>query len=386
VNNIIIGGDSFFTSDNTGFVAKLNPTATSILWQKSLTVDSKYSNIFTVAVDFNDSIIAVGSAEVEHMVNGATVTDKEMLVAKITSVGGLGWQKSVRLDSDTPFGQAWDLSLDSVGNIYVAGTYLVDNAEATQTPAYSGKKSNAAVIFKMSTLGVIAWDRRVGPGPCDWVGVSTAVDEAGDLYLLANTYQLNPAGGANLSLGLWNSTLALARYNKITGAVIWQRYFDNPHAQDMAGTSNTGNWGNASTDLLAVQGNKILIGGAVRMGASDADFIIDASPDYFNQGFVAQFDTDATPWSAEGWNLKPSRIPGRLTNSLVAVNGPTQLQNDIAITDEGTAGITTQAVGMSVRRSASQVNTWTFGKDGTLTNPEDSNIKLQQTQLGYATM
>ena len=392
-NNIIIGGDFFFPSsgDSTGFVAKLNPTATDITWQKSLTVDSGYSAIASVAVDFNNDIIAVGGAEVEHTVNGATVTDAEILVAKITASGGSGWQKSVRLDSETPQGGAFNVSLDSVGNSYVTGTYLVDNAEADSFSGggFMSKKSNAVFLFKMTTLGAIVWDRRVGPGQCDWVGVSTAVGDDGDLYLLASTYQRKSAGQADSSLGYWNATLALARYNKTTGAVVWQSYFDNPNSQEIPGELNDAPWSDDPVNNISVYGDKILIGGAVRLGASGPD-LVDSTPntdeDYFTQGFLAQFDTAATAWSAEGWSLSTSRIPGRLTNTLVAVNGPTALQTDIAMTEEGSAGIVTQAVGISVRRTSSKVNTWTFGKDGTFTAPADADIRLQQRQLGYATM
>ena len=384
-NNIIIGGDFDLSGNTTAFVAKLTPTANTITWQKSLTgYGDRESTIFSVAVDFNNAIIAVGSADRDHTVNGVTESVETMSVVKITSAGGSSWKKSVKLEGDTPFGEAWNLSLDSVGNIYVAGTYYVDNAEATS--GYSGLKSNAVVLFKMTTLGVISWDRRVGPGECDWVGVSTAVGDDGDLYLLASTYQLNPAFGADDTLGYWNSTLALARYNKTTGAVIWQSYFDNPQAQEMSGSSNDGPWGDTSTDLMAVRGNKILIGGVVKLGASEADMYGPAGNDYFSQGFIAQFDTEATPWSAEGWTLSTSRIPGKLMNTLVTVEGYWQLLTDIAMTEEGSAGTATQAVGVSVRRNTSKVNTWTFGKDGTFTAPVDADIRLQQQQLGSATM
>jgi len=388
-NNIIIGGDFDLSGNTTAFVAKLTPTANTITWQKSLTNFSdsygdRQSTIFSVAVDFNNDIIAVGSAD--RSITGVPGLTETMSVVKITSAGGSSWGKSVLLEGDTPFGEAWNLSLDSVGNIYVAGTYYVDNAEATGNPGYSGLKSNAVVLFKMTTLGVISWDRRVGPGQCDWVGVSTAVGDDGDLYLLASTYQLNPAGGADETLGIWNSTLALARYNKTTGAVIWQSYFDNPQAQEMAGSSNDGPWGDTSTDLMAVRGDKILIGGVVKLGASEADMFGSADNDYFSQGFVAQFDTAATQWSAEGWTLSTSRIPGKLMNTLVTASGYWQFRTDIAMTAEGSLMLSTVAVGISVRRNTSKVNTWTFGKDGTFTAPVDADIRLQQQQLGSATM
>jgi len=182
-NNIIIGGEFNFSGNNTGFVAKLNPTATTITWQKDLSVDSSYSYIYSVAVDFNNDIIAAGYVEVEITVNGATTTNGQILVAKLTSAGGLGWQKTVALDSETPFGLAFNVSVDSVGNSYVTGAYYVDNAESDSFSGFGGyaKKSNAVFLFKMTTLGAISWDRRVGPGSCDWVGVSTAVGSDGDL-------------------------------------------------------------------------------------------------------------------------------------------------------------------------------------------------------------
>ena len=383
-NNIIIGGHFYF-NEYVAFVAKLNSTADNIIWQKSLMVDSGASYINSVAVDFNNNIIAVGTANVEHTVNGVTTSDQEMLVAKITSVGGLGWQKVVRLDSETPHGYATNVSLDSVGNIYVTGAYYVDAVNSDNFP--NERKSNAVVLFKISTLGAIVWDRRVGPGPCSWVGASTAVGDDGDLYLLAYTVQRNPAYQADSNLAEWTSALALARYNKTTGAVVWQSYFDNPQTQDIPGTTDVP-WSDWLSDNIAVQGNKILIGGSVRLGASgiELDGPFGADNDYFTQGFVAQFDTAATKFTAEGWTLSTSRIPGRLMNTLVAVTGPTQLQTDIAMTAEGTAGIATQAVGVSVRRTASRVNTWTFGKDGTFTAPADADIRLQQQQLGWATL
>lgn len=397
-NNIIIGGYFFLDGDDTPFVAKLNPTATSITWQRSFdVVESGYSHIYSVAVDFNDDIIVAGDALVEITVNGSPTVNPQILVAKITEAGGIDWQKTVSLVSDTPYSAASGLSLDSVGNIYVTGTYYVDNAESSSWSGGQGgpgaKKSNAVFLFKMTTLGSIVWDRRVGPGECDWVGVGTAVGDDGDLYLYASTYQRNSAGNADQSFGYWNSALALARYNKTTGAVVWQSYFDNPNSQEIPGLLNdapyVGFTGVPSTDLMTVQDGKILIGGSVRLGASGAD-LLDGTPgtdeDYFTQGFIAQFDTAATAWSAEGWSLSTSRIPGRLTNNLTAVNGPVTLANDIAMSPEGNANLATQAVSMSVRRNTSKINTWRFGKDGTFTAPADANIRLQQQQLGSATM
>ena len=384
-SNIIIGGDSEVVSNEAqvAFVAKLNPTATAVTWQRTLNVQYTFSYINTLAVDFNDDIIVGGRCPVEHTVSGSPTTTTVMFVAKITSAGALAWQKAVRLD-DINQGDISGISLDSVGNIYATGSYYVDTG--VNAP-FQGGKSNAIVIFKMTTQGVVVWDRRVGPGECSWVGVSTAVGDDGDLYLYASTYQYTNRGEANSDLGYWNATLALARYNKSTGAVVWQSYFDNPNAQEVPGQGNDVPWGVTATDLMAVKGDKILIGGAVRLGQSGVDQDTPwAVFDYFNQGFLAQFDTAATDWSAEGWTLSTSRIPGKLTNTLTAVTGPAVLATDVVITPEGSEGITAQAAGISVRRTASKVNIWQFGKDGTFTTPADADIRLNQRQLGSANL
>jgi hypothetical protein len=389
-DNIIVGGRVYlgdFDLD-TAFVVKLSSDATTITWQKELTVDGGNSEIFGLAIDFNNDIIATGSASVDHQLNGNTVTDEEMLVAKIAAAGTLSWQKTVALEADMRSGSAFGVSVDSIGNIYVTGTYLVDNAEADTGPS-DNKKSNAVVIFKMTTLGVMVWDRRIGPGPCAWVGVNTAVGDDGDLYIYASTYEYNPLAQVDFgSSGVYTSRLALARYNKTTGAVIWQSYFDNPLAQEIPGYANAP-WGAQGADLLSVRDGKILIGGSVRFGISDQDAGMpwSGSATHFNQGFLAQFDTDATYFSADGWELKTSRIPGKLTNTLVATSSALDWQDThTTINTAAGAGFEEVDAPVSVRRTASKTNTWTFGKDGTFTAPADANIKLQQTQLGFINM
>ena len=386
-SNIVIGGHFYFPgndNNDVAFVAKLNSSANTIIWQHSLVNENRYSHINSLEIDFNDNIVVAGYTERDHLVNGETVTDEVMLVAKVTSAGSLSWQKTIALE-DVNEGRVTGISLDSLGNIYATGSHWVD----TGTPQpWGGQRSNAIVIFKMTPLGVMVWDRRVGPGPCSWVGVSTAVGDDGDLYLYAGTYQLNTAGQADNSVGYWNARLVLARYNKTTGDVIWQSYFDNPLAQEVPGHGTDSPWGGTDTDLMSVKGDKILIGGSVRFGVSDADF---GSPggfngEYFNQGFLAQFDTAATRWSAEGWTLSTSHIPGKLTNTLVATASTLTWQTDVSLTEEGSANIEALAVGVSARRTASKVNVWTFGKDGTFSAPADTNIKLNQRQLGYATL
>jgi hypothetical protein len=379
-DKIIIVGELYneSTDNEDGFVAKLSATAETIIWQKLWETDNGSTRFKAVAVDYNDSVIITGTTWNEPTDNSI------MIVAKLNSTTGADiWQKTIDVESAT-YSTSVGLSLDSLGGIYITGSYGVGNAE-TNGP---WSKSNAVIIFKMSNAGAIIWDRKVGPGPCEWVGVSTAVDSDGNLYLYALTYQLRIDAFVNYDTGVFDSSLIIARYNKDTGAVVWQSYFNNPYAQEVPGISNTfGPYGSGNPNTLAVYENRIVIGGSVRFGPSDVDVEGPGSETnhYFAQGFIAQFDTDATKFSVEGWTLEPSYVPGRLTNELIATNSNLSISTGIA-SEDTSISISTVSTGVSVRRTASKIHTWTFDKNGTLQAPVDGNIKLNQTQLGYATM
>lgn len=382
--NIILAGDNENDDeDDRGLLVKLSGTAGTIVWQTILSV-TNYSTLFrAVAVDVNNNIVVTGTTVVETP-GGVNPTEEVIVVAKFSgTTGNIIWQKTVAL-GEVKFGVGVGLSLDSVGNIYVSGALYVANPEADTFGG--GNNSNAAVVFKMTSQGAMVWDRRIGPGPCDWVGVSTAVGDDGDLYMYAATYQRRTNAEVNYNNGYYDQTLVLARYNRTTGAVVWQKYFDNPNAQEAPGYGE-GPWGGTNNNTLDVFGDRILIGGSVRLGPSDIDVFGPGNETnrYFTQGFIAQFDTDATKFSVDGWTLETSRIPGKLNTGLVATTGP--MTQETATVTIGTATtIATLSTGISVSRRTSKVNTWTFGKDGTFTAPADTNIKLQQTQLGYANM
>ncbi len=384
IGNIIIAGndEAEGIEQARGLIVKLSSTAGTIIWQTTLIVDNDDTRFRAVAVDFNNDVVVTGTTYVPTP-GGVNPTQEVIVVAKVAAATGtIIWQKTVALE-EVKFGVGVGLSLDSLGNIYVCGALLVANPDS-DTP-WDNKNSNAVIVFKMTAAGVIAWDRRIGPGPCDWVGVSTAVGSDGDLYLYGSTYQYRADAGVDYDNGIYDQSLILARYNKTTGAVVWQSYFNNPNAQEALGF-NEGPWGGDGTNTLDVFEDRIIIGGTVRLGPSDVDqWNNQVTNRYFTQGFIAQFDTDATKFSVDGWTLEPSRIPGKLTNTLVATTGP--MEQSTPTKTIGTAlTLTTTNTGISVNRRASKVNTWIFGKDGTFTTPADANIKLQQTQLGYANM
>lgn len=382
--NIIIAGNDEVegVEQNRGLIVKLSSTAGTILWQTILTVDNDSTRFHAVAVDFNNDVVVTGTTYVATP-GGIYETEEVIVVAKFAGTDGeIIWQKTVALE-EVSFGVGVGLSLDSLGNIYVCGTLRVGDPEANNP--WGGLSSNAAVVFKMTATGAVAWDRRIGPGPCAWVGVSTAVGSDGDLYVYASTYQRRANTGVNYNTGNYDQTLILARYNKTTGAVVWQSYFNNPTAQEVPGYGD-GPWGSSNTHTLDVFEDRIIIGGTVRLGPSDVDQWDNGTTNrYFTQGFVAQFDTDATKFSVDGWTLETSHVPGKLTNTLVATAGLME-QSTPTKTIGTVLSLTTTTTGVSVRRVASKTNTWTFGKDGTFTTPADTNIKLQQTQLGYANM
>ena len=232
--NIIIAGndEADGVEQARGLIVKLSSTAGTITWQTTLTVENDDTRFRAVAVDFNNDVVVTGTTYVATP-GGVNATEEVIVVAKFAAATGtIIWQKTVALE-EVKFGVGVGLSLDSLGNIYVCGALLVANPDS-DTP-WDNKNSNAVVVFKMTAAGVVSWDRRIGPGPCDWVGVSTAVGSDGDLYLYGSTYQYRADAGVDYNDGIYDQSLILARYNKTTGAVVWQSYFNNPNASRSCG-------------------------------------------------------------------------------------------------------------------------------------------------------
>ena len=385
-NDLILTGQvGGFWSDSVLHLAKIIGTGNNIgnvVWTKRIDPEGSWAQGVSVAVDYLDNIIVTGTF------NNQDDVDK-MVVIKFDTDGACDWQEYIELNpEDDSSGSS--VAVDDVGNIYVTGAMLVKNNNVDIGPS-NDFKSNAIMIVSLTSNGDVRWSRRVGPGPCSWVGTGIAVGEDGDLYLVASTvvYTKNPDNNNNI--GYFDPSIVLARYNKLNGKVVWQKYWNNPNSQDVpAGSSDNSGptfdnnyaWAGHS---ISVYKDKVAIGGSTRMGPSDFDGVW-SSIDNFNQGFVAQFDTDASEFEEDGYKLETSRVPGKLETGVTAV--PADLTfNDSNVYSDGTFGpIGVLPANISVRKNASKANIWTFERNGDLNTPADTNIKLNQSQQGYGMM
>ena len=366
-------------------VAKITGTGTdtgSIVWSKQVEPEGVAALGIGVAVDYLDNIIVTGTANNVEQIN-------KIVVIKLNTSGTPVWQRYLELDADDD-GIGSGVAVDDVGNIYVTGTMLVKNNNL-DTGSNNDVKSNAIMVTSLTSSGNVRWNRRVGPGPCSWVGTGIAVGTDGDLYLVASTvvYIKNPDN--NNDIGYYDPSIVLARYNKLNGKVVWQKYWNNPNAQDVpAGSSdNSGStfnngyvWAGHS---ISVYKDKVAIGGSTRMGPSDFDDFWSTIHN-FNQGFVAQFDTDASEFDEDGYKLETSRVPGKLETGVMSVPADLTVNDSNVYNDGGFGPIQTLPANISVRKNASKTNTWTFERNGDLNTPADTSIKLNQTQQGYGMM
>jgi hypothetical protein len=198
--------------------------------------------------------------------------------------------------------------------------------------------------------------------------------------LSSTTYENKTDGGfAEASEGLQEilrtSKQIVARYNTL-GAVIWQRYVDVINLNEDSSDFDRG-------QAVAVFGSKFAVDGygfsTNNPNGAQYSETADNEQDYF----VVQLPTDGTELTIGNLSFTESRVPGRFvtheaTNSSLVVTtfSETILAEDSAITADEAARIANNLVN-------SETYTYTFGADGTLTIPNDGDVKLTQSQVGY---
>ncbi|MBY8983557.1 MAG: SBBP repeat-containing protein [Candidatus Lokiarchaeota archaeon] len=106
----------------------------------------------------------------------------------------------------------WGLTLDSSGNIYVAGT----------THSFGVGEGDLALI-KFNSSGDVQWNRTWGGGALD-TGNGVAIDSSGDIYV----------SGVTESFGAINRDLLLAKFNS-SGDIQWNRTWGGVGLESGAG-------------------------------------------------------------------------------------------------------------------------------------------------------
>ncbi len=303
----------------------------------------------------------------------------KMFIEKLDEDLDRVWTKTVNTDNNFDM-YGGDCASDAQGNIYAVGTYQVDTSNSNID--YEGT-ATAGILTKLNSSGTVQWTRRIGPGPCGSFIAGLTATDVGDVYLSAVTFVKKTDGEFAEAVeyvqeGYGVNKMIVARYNT-QGAVIWQRYVDVANLYEFD-SNNEG--GNELGQAVAVYDDKFAVAGW-GYSTNTTPFEYSGSDDNEADYFVVQLPTEGTDLTIGNLTFTASRVPGRFV-TLTTTNSPLVIveyaETVLAETSDVTADAEARIANNIVK---SETYDYVFGADGTLTIPNDGDVRLTQTQVGY---
>lgn len=360
-------------------ILKLAGTNGNLIWAKILEVPGSVAEMYGADVGADGNIVAVGYYSPDGPgLTGAWVNKFDGTTGAYiwgTAIAGLG-------EVDAAGG---DIVVDSQNNVFVTlntrEDIVIDLGNTTKTIAY---------IVKIDSTGSVVWSRRAGPGPCASVASGIDCDDTGNVYLSVLTVtQDNPVRDINEFGTTGKTTMALAKYST-DGEVLWQRYIESDHYEfigydDINDSDYDYDFNyNRARNLSLGPNGKLAIQCSILEEDSDGLF----GGDRNKQGVVLQIDQDGREMTigsgSDKFTVVASRIPGKFV-TLPAEEGLAEgllsdLTEDVLIV---TPTLTFVDAELAQVRSTSQPYEYVFGNNGTLSIPNDGDIRLTQTQIGW---
>jgi hypothetical protein len=368
----------------------------ALVWAKTVALDDTGgptlpNQSYGMEIDSSGNLVIVGV----QYTPGPTFT----YVAKYSGINGTEiWTKILVLSDGgggyTAESVGGDVTVDSQGNVFVSINCSVEivteeNDTLTRT---------AVVITKLNSSGVVQWTRRVGPGPCASVGTGIDCDSLGNVYLSAlTTAQKNPTRDNEnfdpYDFRVARDVLAIAKYST-SGAILWQRYIEADGYQFVQSRSVDNFTSNFEYDVNSGRNLSVSTTGklAVQVTVRKRDLDDDAYNNIEYESITFQIDQDGREMTIgsgyEKFTVKESRIPGKLVTLLDYEEGigepftivVTDLTSDIEVT---VPTITYADAELAQQVIKSAPYEYVFGNDGSLTIPNDGDVKLTQTQIGW---
>jgi len=356
---------------NIVVVMEINSTtgAVEIKRQISFASETNAVQVAGIDVDPDENVFVTG-----YYFDPVDEVDK-MFIEKLDEDLGRVWSKSLEtINGYDMYGG--DCASDALGNIYAVGTYEVDTVSAE-----SGITSRSAgILTKLNSLGVVQWTRRLGPGPCGGFAAGLTVTSTGDVYLSATTYDKNTNGDvANypdfVQEALGANKMIVCRYNT-QGAVIWQRYVDVTNLYEDYDTENL------RGQAVALFGDKFAVSG-YGYSWNTTPFNFGGSADNEADYFMAQLPTDGTALTIGNLNFTESRVPARFITHTASDSPLDNIAWTTAVTLEDSTTVADAEPRIANSIVKSETYEYTFGADGTLAIPNDGDLKLTQSQVGY---
>lgn len=387
--NIFISG--WYVADlsnafNRGFIMRASTTDGALSWFRAFD-HVQETEVYGMEVGADGNPVVVGR------IYGGEGPQDSAFVTKFAATDGSGvWNNSI---FDVPTGVEYsggDVTIDGQNNVYVS----LNSEQNIVTDNEYNDRPTVAHVVKLNSSGAIQWTRRIGPGPCATVGTGIDCDSLGNVYLSAlTTAQPAPVRDVNTINNEFNTSnrnvLAIAKYNT-AGAVLWQRYIETDHyyfvnSRDSDPPSGIYTYQNRGRNLSISTNGKIAVQAAV--------YHVDLDDTYDNNNYAEsitfQIDQDGREMTVgTGSNLfkvKESRIPGRMitvtseVDTDPAVTNNTNIANVVTVT---TADFTfLQAAELAQELTKTAPYEYVFGNDGTLTIPNDGDVRLTRAELGW---
>ena len=369
-------------NENT-FILKVSNFDGTVAWAESIRFDAVAPDeAYGMEIDAAGNLILVGVVYAPEFMGPPAA-----YVSKYSGANGSHIWSRVVLDFEGDAAYAGgDITVDGQNNIFVSINAINPNASDDQ-PA-----TTIAYIVKLNSSGTIQWARRVGPGPCASVATGIDCDGLGNVYLSAlTTSRKNPIRDDDLNNDD-RDVLAIAKYST-AGAVLWQRYIEadgyNFYQSTSQGTNNEGEFEairNHGRYLSLSSDGKI----AVQVTVKKRDLDDNRYDENYWESITFQIDQDGREMTIgsgdEKFAVKASRIPGKFVTLPEVLGGQayTPTVTDLEpVLDVTTPTITYAEADLAQYIIKSAPYEYVFGNDGTLTIPNDGDVKLTQTQIGW---
>ena len=367
-------------NENT-FILKVSNFDGTVAWAESIRFDADTPDeAYGMEIDAAGNLILVG-------VIGGFMGPGAAYVSKYSGLNGSHIWSRVVLDFNNNGAYAGgDITVDGQNNIFVSINAIQANASDDQP------YTTIAYVVKLNSSGTIQWARRAGPGPCASIATGIDCDSLGNVYLSAlTTTRKNPIRDRDNNNDD-RDVLAIAKYST-AGAVLWQRYIEtdgyNFYQSTGQDTNNEGEYEvnrNHGRYLSLSSDGKI----AVQVTVKKRDLDDNRYDENYWESITFQIDQDGREMTIgsgdEKFAVKASRIPGKFVTLPEVLGGQaySPIRTDLVpVLDVTTPTITYADAELAQHIMKSAPYEYVFGNDGTLTIPNDGDVKLTQTQIGW---
>lgn len=250
--------------------------------------------INSIAVDGSGNVYVTGVSDGTWDGPGAVSPinayndNDDIVIIKLDSNGTYQWHTFF---GGTDRDRAYDLALDSGGNVYVSGSSNVAwNGPGTTSPINAFGTNEEIVIIKLNSSGAYQWHTFYGS---NWYekGRSIAIDSLNNVYVTGATYYAwnGPAGQAPMNPHGGNSHDVVIIKLSSAGAYVWHTFHGAPNDNDEA-------YGIAvdSSDNVYVTGYSLYTWDGPDTGSGPVSPINHFSGGYYEEIFVIKMDASGT--------------------------------------------------------------------------------------------